>query len=469
MANALTRFGAWLRPARVEVKDVQTPASWTGAVGGYGMFLAATEITPRMAWMLYENVGTLAKIVDLIADNVAGLDPLVYLDGKPAPNPDAVLNFMARPGLNRDRVRLIREMVVQHLLTGTCYLASYGNIKYQPEVFDVLKSMYVQPVHMGGYPEAYIYSESPSMMRRFERVGYRDYRWIDAMGLSEVTPIMAMDGTLRGIGRSRLSAIRLDVELRLKGTEHNTSVMDKGARPSGVLSSKQGLTNEQAESLMSQAKSSLAGSRNAGGILVTGGAELSFTSLSMTPKDMDWANLVKLCDDAIVARYNTPPTLFNSDAQTDNNYETAVMQFYDNAVLPEFATIWGGIGMALSNRLGMNISFRHDPTKNNVLFRQIASRVQDLKGSQIITTNEARADLGKEPLAGGDFIYGTGMEQPLEQDVYDSLRDMPAVAPPISRDDAEANARIGKDDGPRGDGREKAPKRDSGTKHILLT
>jgi len=418
------------QPQHVEVKAAitETPASWTA---GYGLFLTPTDITPRMAWMLYESVGTLGKVIDLIADSVASLDPVVFVDGQPAPNPEPVLRFLAKPGFNRDRVRLIRELVVQHLLTGTTYLCSLGNIKYEPVALDVFKSMFVSPVAITGHvPESYIYSEG-SMTGRFERQGARDYRWIDAMGMSELTPILAMDGQRRGIGRSRLSAIRTDVELRLKGTEHNTSMMDKGARPSGVLNAKGGMTAEQAQDLLGQARTTLGGSRNAGGILVAGGMDLQFTQLSMAPKDMDWSNLVKVTDDTIVARFNVPPTLFNSDAQTDNNYETAWTQFFDNAVLPEFRTIYAGIAQMLSFRTGLDIEIRHDPTKNNTLFRQISARVTGLKSANLITTNEARQEIGKEPLVGGDYIYGTGMEQPLEQDVYDSMRDMPAVAPPL--------------------------------------
>lgn len=462
---ALPRIASLDLRAPIEVKEgssVITPSGWTGAANSYGMMLYAAEITPRMAWLLYETVGTLAKVVDLIADNVAMLDPLVLLDGKPAPNPDPVLKFLGKPGLNRDRIQLIREITIQHLLTGTAYLASYGNIKYEPEVLDVLKSMYVQPMHFGSYPEAYVYSEASQLMKRFDKLGGRDYRWIDSNGLAELTPIYAMDGQRRGIGRSRLAAIQRDVELRLKGTEHNTSVMDKGARPSALVNFRSGLTFEQAKDVGAQVNRDLGGTNNAGKVIVTGGGDMQFEQLSMTPKDMDWSNLQKITDDAITARFNVPPTLFNSDAQTDNNYETAWNMFYDNAVLPEFKTIWGGIARCLSYRLGMDISFKHDATTNNILFRQISARVRDLKGANIVTTNEARQELGKEPLAGGDYIYGTGFEQPLEQDVYDELRDMPTIAPPVSRDQAEANAQIGKTpEGPRGESRDKAPKRDS--------
>ena len=403
----------------------------TQMAGIYGLFVAQTEITPRYAWALYENVATLAKVVDLIADQVAGLRPLFLSNGLPvAPAAEKALNqFFGRPGFNRDRRRLIKELAVQMLVTGTGYLAAYGNPRMSPAALDVLKSMYVNPLQGSGmWPSEYNYTEG-MLNKYFTIVGASDFRWIDENGLAELVPIYDMDGTRRGIGLSRLSAVKMDVELRLAGTEHNTSLLQNGARPTGALSFKEALTVEQREDIKLQLREGMAGTRNAGKMFVFGAGEAEFLQMSQSAKDMDWSNLVKLVEDAIVARYNVPITLYNVSAQTDNNYETAWMQFYDNSVLPTFDIIWGGIARLLQDRMGVDLSVKHDTLANNTLAKQAANRATQLKSGNLITTNEARTLIGYEPIIGGDII-----SDPLGQPMEDYFTD-PA-------EPGEARARI---------------------------
>lgn len=377
----------------------------------YALFLSPQEITPYYAWLLYQNVAPLAKVVDLIADNVAGLDPLVMVDGEPATTPNKLTAFLSNPGWNRTRRRLIKEMVIQELITGTCYLCTQGNVEYDPARLDIYKSQYISPVQgVDMWPATYLYNEG-TRSDIFQRLDGHNMRWISQTGMAELTPIYSIDGNRRGIGLSKLTAIKADVELRMKGTEHNSAMMDNGARPTAIANFKTGFTPEQARDVGRQIRNDLAGSQNAGKVLITGGGEMQFEQLSLSPKDMDWSALVKFTEDAIVQRFNVPGPLFNNEAQTDNNYETAWNMFYDNAVLPEFDVIWSGIGRMLSERAGAEITFKHDALTNNILARQAAARANDLHGGNLITTNEARTIIGYQAMPGGDFTANPMMGQ----------------------------------------------------------
>lgn len=392
----------------------------------YGLFLAQQELTASHAWLLYENVSPFAKVVDLIADQVAGLDPLVTVDDQPADPTGAVAAFMERPGFNRDRRRFIKELTVQLLVTGTSFLGVYGNVKYTPSALDVLKTFYVTPIQ--GYdmwPMEYWYTEG-TLSNRYYRDGGRDFRWISQDGLSEIIPIMDMDGSRRGIGLSRLSAIKLDVELRLSGAEHNMAMMKNGARPSGALVFKDRMTPEQKADVGAQIKHTVVGAGNAGKVMLFTGGEAEFIAMSQTAKDMDWTNLVKAVENAIVARYNVPTTIYDSVAQTDNNYETAWHQFYDNAVLPTFNIVWSQIGRMLSDRMSIvanrdiNLKIKHDTLTNNTLARQAASRAVQLRTAGLITTNESRSLIGYEPVLGGDALLAPAGEVPIGEDYFTS-------------------------------------------------
>lgn len=384
----------------------------------YGIFASTAEVTPYYSWLLYKNVSTFAKVVDLIADQVAGLDPLFKVGDKPIVPDTPLRSFFDYPGFNRDRRKLIKELTVQFLVCGTAYPCVYGNINFDPVALDVLKAIHVTPVvAQDMWPGTYIYAEG-TRSDQFYKMGGHDFRWVSNSQMSEIWPIYDMDGEKRGVGLSRLSAIKNEVELKLSGNEHNKNMLDNGARPSGALVFKDRITKEQRDNVQSKMKAELQGAPNAGRIMIFSGGEAEFLQLSQNAKDMDWANLVKMVDDAIVARYNVPITLFNVGAQTNNNYETAWNQFYDNAILPTFSIVWGGLARMLSARAQADIRVEHNTLTNNTLARQAAARAKELRTVGLITTNEARALVGYEPVLGGDALLAPAGEIPVGEDYF---------------------------------------------------
>jgi HK97 family phage portal protein len=400
-----------------EVKAaVSAPVNTVAVPHGYGLFLSPSEVTAREAWMLYQNVATFAKVVDLIADNVASLTPLFMIDGRACYEDHPLHKFFKRPGFNRTRRSFVKELAVQQLVTGTGYLSIIGNTARDPAAFDILKTTHVTPVQgQDMWPASYMYSEG-SRSSRFERIGHRDFRWV--ADYNEILPIYDMDGNQRGIGLSRLSAIKMDIDLRLRGTEHNISVMDQGARPSGAMVFKERMDDKQAQSIGHQIRSEMSGPQNAGRMMVLSGGQAEFVPFSLSPKDMDWANLVKMVEESIVARYGVPNTIYTVEAQTDNNYETAWHMFYDNAVLPTFQILFDPIANMLSQRTGVEITIKHDTSTNNILFRQAAARAMELKGAGMISVNEGRLMFGKEAVIGGDIMYGSAGEVPQMEDYF---------------------------------------------------
>ena len=263
----------------------------------------------------------------------------------------------------------------------------------------------------------------------FSRIDqHADLRWLDG-NLGEVLPIYDMAGDRKGIGLSRLQAVRSDVELKLKGLQHNNSLMDNGAKISGVLSFKSPLQREQKAQVDADMRSMVSGSKNAGRVLVTSGGDMDFKAMSMSPKDMDWQAMVKIVDEAIVARYNVPVALFATDAQTHNNYATAWHLLYDLAVLPEFEIIYSAIARMYSDRTGEEVEIVHDELTSNILAERAVERATNLFGAQMVTINEAREIVGYEPLAGGDQISAPLGLEPQYEDLFDSDGN-PLNAPP---------------------------------------
>lgn len=431
---------AWSRfRAGFEGKSiVADPVSSVGTPYQYATSLSASTVTPYQAWMMYKNVSAFAKVVDLIADTVAALVPVAkengrIVDGHP------VVQFLAKPGFRRDRRQFIKEQVVQLLVTGTGYMHVYGEPNRPPIAIDVPKSHFV--THTRGpdnWPMQFIYSEANRSVRFLREDNPRDWRYVDdssGMALAELIPVIDIDGDFRGIGLPRLNAIRTDVELRLKGIQHNSSVLDKGARLSGILSFKEALSPEQEEAVRNQFMMQATGVANAGGVMVTSGGSAEFNALSQTMKDMDFSKLVQIVEDAIVSRFNIPVTLFRTEAQTNNNYETAWRVLYDQAILPTFQIVYGALSQMFSARLGVEIEIVHDSLTAPILASASVSRARDLFSANLVSRNEARQIAGYEPVLGGDIIYGSAGLVPQGEDLFTGIdgshADGPGSAKPV--------------------------------------
>lgn len=403
--------GAPQPPERKSAVSAPISATLVGALDDFYSYGGPGAIIPPfLCWRLYKSVATLAKVVDLIADQTARIAPIVTVDGEPDPTHPLNL-LLAKPGYGRSRRALIKELAVQQLISGTGYLHAIGLVDRPPQALDVIKSHFVSPVQGSDmWPARLIYAEG-SRHTNFERdaSSWLDMRFTDGR-LNETVPIIDVSGDIRGIGLSRLQAVRADLDLRLRGIEHNANMLANGASPGYAAVWKENLSPDQAEDVREQLRVELAGTRNAGRIAVLSGGEMDLKPLSLSARDMDFSNLARLTDDSIVARYNVPITLFNVQAQTNNNYATAWEMLYDNAVLPLFDVVYGGIARLASNRYGQEIAIEHDPLSNSILAAKAAARAKELYSANLITRNEGRKIIGYEPTIGGDvFFQSMGM------------------------------------------------------------
>lgn len=421
MASIFSRFsGLWSGSTTTKAAAPAPVSAERIAVLRFLMSIGG-EISARDAWNLYKSVGTLGKTVDLIADNVAGLKPVVKI-GDDIYDAHPVTALLNRPGYSRSRRRYIKELAVQQLVTGTAYAHLVGSVRAAPTMLDHFRSKDVTILEdQDGFPRRIQVNESRRTFN-FDRQPGRDLLYLTSNNLSQVVPIYDAEGDMRGVGLSRLQSIRDEVELKLTGTIHNRSLMENGARPSGIVSFKERLTQDDLANVRADIRA-MSGPGGAGSVAVASGGDFDFKQLSQSLKDMDWANLIKLVDQTITDRYSVPSTLFTSDAQTYSNYSEAWRALYDQAVLPTFQIIYSGLAEALSARYGEEIEIVHDARSNEILADQAADRAIKLHSAQLITANEARDMIGMEPVIGGDEILGPMGMATMYQDAFDENGD----------------------------------------------
>jgi HK97 family phage portal protein len=411
-----TRF--W-KSATVETKS---GPDWPGdSVAGpaslapLGLLNAWLDMNPHQAWSLYKSSSTVSRCVDLLAVQVAHLETMVrdpvtgHLTAK-----HAALDLLRDPGNGMSQRGFVRELAVQLLVTGSAHALMLGNVNNPPLALDTVQSRHATSIPgTDGLPETWWISE-PQRSYSFQRMGVLRPRYIDN-GFTELVTAIEQNGDHKGVGLSRLSSIGDEVALWEKAILANRSVLEKGARPSGILSFKDELTSDQKKGIMEQVREMFIGYDNAGGVMITGGGESAYTPVGQSAKDLDYREFLKMLDALVIDRFGIPQALYSVAAQTHNNYETAWKALFQQAVFPIWETIFDRLGMAFSQRYGERIEFAFDPLKIDLIAAERALHVKTLMSTHAVTPDEGRARLGLDPIDGGGKLYAPSNLVPLAE------------------------------------------------------
>ncbi|KLE34470.1 phage portal protein [Aurantiacibacter luteus] len=148
-------------------------------------------------------------------------------------------------------------------------------------------------------------------------------------------------------GAGCLSAAEQAVAVHNAASEWNRSLLENAARPSGALvyegGEAMGLTTEQFERLKRELEAAYQGGGNAGRpMLLEGG--LKWQSLSLSPADMDFAELKAAAARDIALAFGVPPMLLGlpGDA-TYSNYREANRALWRLTLLPLAGKILEGL------------------------------------------------------------------------------------------------------------------------------
>ncbi|MGB3166671.1 MAG: phage portal protein, partial [Alteraurantiacibacter sp.] len=225
----------------------------------------------------------------------------------------------------------------------------------------------------------------------------------DADGWPSVIHLKAFHPADDHYGAGCLSAAEQPVAIHNAAAAWNRALLENAARPSGALiyeggAETAGLTTEQFERLKHELEAAYQGGANAGRpMLLEGG--LSWQSLSLSPADMDFAELKAAAARDIALAFGVPPMLLGLPGDnTYSNYREANRALWRLTLLPLAGKILGGLqeglapwfaGLALSVDLDRVPALAEDREK---LWSQVS-------GAEFLSREEKRAMLG---LAEGD-------------------------------------------------------------------
>lgn len=221
-------------------------------------------------------------------------------------------------------------------------------------------------------------------------------------------------------GLSDVVVAGLAIDSHTEANKYNKQIVQNGAKPSGMITMNDKEMSGQLDPaeikvLTDRMKQQL--QRNNGGIFVFD-TPAKFESMNFTNNEMDWLNGIKANAISICNAFNYPPHLLGLESTTFNNIESAKLEFYTQAVIPKANKILNSIASFYSRKLGHNIEFKIDKKKVlelAPLFREMRKEAREDFSTGLISQNEAREELDREPLPLGDDIFVDQNNQPMNQ------------------------------------------------------
>lgn len=416
----------------------------TISAGSFNHFLLTgqtSRLTPEKAMRFYRESSAVAIAVDRIASEIEQIRPVLLLEDGSFETGHELLELLEQPNGFESRDVFIGQVARHYLLTHDSLVYAEGGLSSPPSQIWAVKpqALSILQNNVDGYPQSYRITTGMARGNYTRDESKRSWTYNDG-GLREVYQINGFSSHgSNTFSDSPLEAALTEVRQQITGRFHNLRILENGAKLSLIAIFKDQLDEQQLEQRRQALNEGLAGSENAGKIAVVNSDDLTLQEAGISNRDMDYLNLDKVATDTIAMRYDIPLPLISNDAATFNNLEQAVFHFFDRAVLPNFQTIYNGIGKMLMPRYGL------DPSKNKITYNPDdidALRARTIKElsqmitDKVITINEYRDGISRKPVKGGDDIFMSASEIPIARDVF-TLEDI---------DDPQETAKRGGDD-----------------------
>lgn len=208
------------------------------------------------------------------------------------------------------------------------------------------------------------------------------------------------------LGVSRVSVMREPIGLALSQEQQAARLAGTGARPAGVLQTKDKLAPDVIERLKEQWQKNYGGVRNTGktAVLEQG---LEWKQMAMSSVDSEFMAGRQFQLEEIARMFRVPPHKLGVVARTTGTTLVQQDQEYLNNVLSGYCERWTSklartFDIDLSDDLFLEFDYSHF-LKADIATRLNAKRVGVI--GMIYTPNEARAGEGLPPVEGGDTLY----------------------------------------------------------------
>ena len=193
-------------------------------------------------------------------------------------------------------------------------------------------------------------------------------------------------------------AAQVSLDVHNAANAWNKALLDNAARPSGALVYKgengANLSEEQFERLRDELAANFSGTTNAGRPLLLDGG-LSWQSMSMTPRDMDFQALKDSAAREIALAFGVPPMLLGIPG--DNTYANmaeANRTLWRHTIVPLVRRVTDDLSFWLAPAHGGRVTLEPDFDGVEALAEDQATRWARIGGAGFLSDDEKREMLG---------------------------------------------------------------------------
>lgn len=401
------------------------------------------RMTPQRAMSFYQSSSSVAIAVDMIADEVEHLQPVLQMEDGKYVNDHELLRFLKSPNGFDNWSGFIGASARHYLLTRECMFYGGGGVTRPPLEMFAVKPQTVSTIEnaQDRYPQVFMVTEGRGSGTYTRAEKARKINYYDG-GLREVFRVHGFSSrTDETRADSPLEAVALEAKQQIQGRVHNLALLENGGRLSLIVQFKDSIGEDELLARRDVLNRVLGGASNAGRIATVSSSDMEIHEAGTTNKDMDYAELDAVAREALFLRYKIPLPLVSNDASTDNNMEHSVYHLYDRAVLPLADILLDGLGRFLLPRYGLDpsrVCLTFNPETIDALVNRRVKMLLDRKNLAVETINELRAQLpNREPIDGGDVLYQASTQVPVGTDLFtDDNVDSSTIAARLLEEDA---------------------------------
>jgi HK97 family phage portal protein len=333
----------------------------------------------------------------------AAVEPRYYIqafnrDNEPFEVPTSPLgDLLNKPNNNQDLYEMIDQMIVHLYVSGNAYL-------------------YKERGQSGRITQVYLLRPDRVSIKSTQKDGVTGYEY-EIEGSAYDLPVSDVQHLKLGVnpnndlyGLSPLTVLASTINLDLSMTQYAKAFFMNAGVPSGMLKLKKRLqTQEEANTIRSRWRSQFSTPSNYNSLAILD-EDASYEPLSVDPGNMAMPELRDTIESRICMAFGIPPIIIGSvvglDRATYSNYKEARRSFWDETMIGLITKITRFLNYAIADEFPGNDQVTVD-------FAQVRSLVDDKDSlttrintqftSGIITLNEAREELGYDPIEDGSI------------------------------------------------------------------
>ena len=364
----------------------------------------------------YTENAIVKKCIDLIANNASRVKINLFR-GDQEVDEHPLLDLMYSPNPTQGQVEFFASLYSYLLISGNSYILESGAENAPPiELYTLRPDRIRIKGSQTAIPKAYDYMIGGQVAN--------SYQVDPATGNSKVKHIKLFNPLDDYYGLSPIQSAATDIDQHNLANKHNVNLLQNGARPSGAVVFKPKdetgaqiqLSDTQRNQLMTDLTQRFSGTGNAGKPMLLEG-DFDWKEMGLSPKDMDFIQLKNMSAKDIALIFGVPSQLIGiPDAQTYSNFAEAKLALYNETIIPLLDRIQSDLNEWLVPRFGDDLEMRYDidsiPAMAEQRTRVFESVTQGVQNG-ILTRNEAREQLGYEPIEGGDSLLVPATLMPL--------------------------------------------------------